>query len=183
MTKLYTRKGDAGATDLLGERVRKDDPRVDLLGDLDEATSGIGLGRAMATSSDLNATLIETQRDLYRIMAEIAFTDALRPDSFHLAADRVDWLESATDSLSESVELAPQFILPGSNVPSATLDLARTIVRRAERSAVALSTAGALHNDAIIRYLNRLSSFLFIAARAEEAAANDQPLRAKSEAN
>ncbi len=183
MTKLYTRKGDAGATDLLGERVRKDDPRVDLLGDLDEATSGIGLARAMATSGVLNATLIETQRDLYRIMAEIAFTDDLRPDSFHLAADRVDWLESTTDGLSNSVELAPQFILPGSNVPSATLDVARTIVRRAERSAVALSAAGALQNDEIIRYLNRLSSLLFIAARAEEAAANDQPLKAKSEAN
>jgi cob(I)alamin adenosyltransferase len=178
--KLYTRKGDAGQTDLLGERVSKNDPRIDLIGALDEATSSIGLARSMSTIPRLAEWLIESQRDLYKMMAELAFTDELRPDSFALGVDRVEWLEHLTDGLGDEVALAPHFIVPGDTVPGAALDVARTIVRRAERQAVDLAGPGHVSNDQILRYLNRLSSFLFIAARYEESAAGLVARKAKA---
>jgi cob(I)alamin adenosyltransferase len=178
--KLYTRKGDAGQTDLLGERVSKNDPRIDLIGALDEATSSIGLARSMSTIPRLTEWLIECQRDLYKMMAELAFTDELRPDHFALGSDRVEWLEHLTDNLGDEVELAPHFIVPGDTVPGAVLDVARTIVRRAERQAVDLASLGQVSNDQILRYLNRLSSFLFIAARYEESAAGIVARKAKA---
>jgi cob(I)alamin adenosyltransferase len=177
--KLYTRKGDAGKTDLLGERVGKDDPRIDLIGELDEATSSIGLARALATAPRLSEWLIECQRDLYKLMAELAFTEELRPESYGLEADRIEWLEQLTDSLTDEIELAPQFILPGDTAPGAVLDVARTIVRRAERRAVELANSGTIASHESLRYLNRLSSFLFMAARLEEAEAGVVARKAK----
>ncbi|MBA2597608.1 MAG: cob(I)yrinic acid a,c-diamide adenosyltransferase [Chloroflexota bacterium] len=177
--KFYTALGDDGTTDLLGARVAKDDPRVEALGALDEATSAIGLARALATEPRVGADFIETQRDLYRIMAELAFTAELRPASFTLGEDRVRWLEAETDGLAEGVDLPADFILPGESAPGAAIDLARTTVRRAERQAVALAHSGYQPNPAIISYLNRLSSLLFIAARVEDHAAGRAPRRAK----
>lgn len=181
--RYYTGKGDQGTTDLLGDRVGKNDPIVEVLGTLDEATSFIGNARAHTTSSELNAWLLETQHDLYRILAELAFTDEIRPDSFHFGADRVEWLERTTDELGSRVELPPHFILPGDTIPGAALDLARTVVRRAERRAVDLLEIGKLSNQEIIRYLNRLSSLLFIAARYEDHLAGKESTRAKQAAD
>ena len=180
MRKLYTTRGDRGETDLLGERVAKDDPRIEVIGALDEATSAIGLGRALATTERAGPLLIEVQRDLYKIMAELAFTDELRPAGYTLAEGRVAWLEEITDELTAEVELPPQFILPGETVPGATLDVARTVVRRAERLAVSLQREGHLANEQILRYLNRLSSLLFILARFEERAAGATARNAKA---
>lgn len=177
--RIYTAKGDQGSTDLLGERVGKDDPRIDLLGALDEATSSIGLGRAHATIAPWREHLIEAQRDLYRIMAELAFTDDLRPDAYRLPAERVAWLEAAIAEVEASVTLPPQFVLPGDTVPGAALDVARAVVRRAERLAVALQRAGQVPNPEILRYLNRLSTLLFIVARAEDLAETGGPRLAK----
>jgi cob(I)alamin adenosyltransferase len=166
--KIYTARGDQGATDLLGERVRKDDPRIDLLGDLDEANSSIGLGRSLASWNNANDLLITAQRDLYQIMAELAFIDTTRPDSLRFAAERVTWLEESIAAVQESVELPREFVVPGDTHAGAALDVARTVVRRAERQAVTLADAGGFDNPEIIRYLNRLSSLLFILARAED---------------
>jgi cob(I)alamin adenosyltransferase len=177
--RLYTGKGDQGKTDLLGERVDKSDPRIELIGTLDETTSQIGAGRAFATAERTKEWLVEVQRDLYRIMAELAFTDELRPEKYVLPADRVERLEEMTDQLSSEVELPREFILPGDTVPGAMLDVARTVARRAEREAVALAHLNHLHNQEIIRYLNRLSSLLFMAARAEDLASGVIPKRAK----
>lgn len=177
--RFYTRLGDQGTTDLLGDRVRKDDPRIELIGALDETTSSIGLARATAQSTETKTNLVEVQRDLYQIMAELAFVDELRPDAYQLKAERVDRLEELTDDLGARVDLPPQFILPGDTLPGAALDVARTVARRAERHAVNLATAGHLPNPEILRYLNRLSSLLFIAARFEEAQAGIIPLKAK----
>ena len=179
MTRIYTAKGDTGSTDLLGERVGKDDPRIDLLGALDEATSAIGLGRAHATIANWRELLIQAQRDLYQLMAELAFVDDLRPDAYRLPADRVAWLETSIAAVEATVQLPPQFVLPGDTVAGAALDVARTVVRRAERLAVALDRAGQVPNPEILRYLNRLSSLLFIVARAEDLAAGDGPRLAK----
>ena len=178
--KLYSRKGDAGTTDLLGERVSKDDPRIDLIGALDEATSSIGFARAISTAPRLQDWLVECQRDLYKIMAELAFTQDLRPASYELGADRVQWLERLTDTLTGEIELSPEFILPGETVGGAALDVARTVVRRAERQSVELLHTGHVTNGEVLRFLNRLSSFLFMAARLEEAEAGIEARKAKT---
>ncbi len=166
--RIYTARGDTGQTDLLGERVHKDDPRIDLIGDLDESTSAIGLGRAMAHVAATNDRLKTVQRDLYQVMAELAFTDATRPDDLRLKADRTDWLEAELDVIGGEIELPREFVLPGETAAGAALDVARTVVRRAERQAVALHREGVVGNAEIVRYLNRLSSLLFMLARAEE---------------
>ena len=167
--RLFTGKGDGGETDLLGERVGKSDPRIALIGALDEATSSIGLARAHSGDDRANEWAKETQRDLYQIMAELAFIDELRPDAYVLPAERVTRLEELTDQLTVEIELPRHFILPGETVAGAAFDVARTVVRRAEREAVSLATSGHPINREIVRYLNRLSSLLFMLARAEEA--------------
>jgi cob(I)alamin adenosyltransferase len=181
--RFFTGKGDDGTTDLLGERVAKNDPRINLIGILDETTSFIGLGRAQAASDRTKEWLEEFQRDLYRIMAELAFTDELRPDSFVLGHDRVARLEELTDTLTADLNLPPHFILPGDTIPGAALDIARAVVRRAEREAVNLLEQGVVSNPEIVRFLNRLSSFLFAAARFEDHEAGVTPLKAKGDSN
>jgi cob(I)alamin adenosyltransferase len=178
--RLFTGKGDQGDTDLLGARVGKNDPRIDLIGELDETTSAIGLARAMAVSGPGRAWLIDVQRDLYRIMAELAFTDDIRPAGYAFSSDRVEWLEARTDELSAQIELPREFVLPGGTAPGGAMDLARAVSRRAERAAVGLASAGVIANPEILRYLNRLSSLLFMLARAEDAAQHQTPLRAKT---
>jgi cob(I)alamin adenosyltransferase len=177
--RFYTGKGDSGSTDLLGARVEKDDPRIELLGTLDETTSSIGFARSLA-SKQINDAAIEVQRDLYRIMAELAFTDALRPAEYTFGADRVQWLERLTDQIAEVVHLPPHFVVPGDTVAGAAFDVARTVARRAERQAVHLHHAGSVQNDEVLRYLNRLSSLLFIMARAEDAITGEPRIKAKS---
>lgn len=166
--RLFTGKGDGGETDLLGERVGKDDPRIALIGALDEATSCIGLARALSGDERANEWARETQRDLYQIMAELAFVDELRPDAYVLPPERVARLEALTDQLTAEIELPRHFILPGENASGAAFDVARTVVRRSEREAVALAGSHPINGE-IVRYLNRLSSLLFMLARAEEA--------------
>jgi cob(I)alamin adenosyltransferase len=177
--RLFTGKGDAGSTDLLGERVGKDDPRIGLIGALDETTSFIGFARALSGLERSNEWAIEVQRDLYQIMAELAFVDELRPDAYVLKAERVDRLEALTDQLSAEIELPRQFILPGETPAGGSFDVARTVARRAERDAVALIASGHELNPEIVRYLNRLSSLLFMLARAEEQGEGVTALRAK----
>ncbi len=177
--RFYTGLGDDGTTDLLGARVAKDDPRIDALGSLDEATSTIGLARSMAADGRVREDLVAVQRDLYQIMAALAFTPELRPAAYEFPRDRVDWLGAETDAMAASVELPREFILPGESAPGAALDVARSVTRRGERHVVALSHAGHSVNPAILGYLNRLSSLLFIAARIEDYAAGREPKRAK----
>lgn len=166
--KIYTARGDQGKTDLLGERVTKDDPRIHLLGELDESTSSIGFGRSLATWDNAGELLLQVQRDLYQIMAELAFTDSTRPDALVFQAERVDWLETSIAHVQESVELPREFVITGESTPGAAMDVARTVIRRTERAAVHLAEAGTSINAEIIRYLNRLSTLMFILARAED---------------
>jgi cob(I)alamin adenosyltransferase len=177
--RFYTGLGDDGTTDLLGARVAKDDPRIDALGSLDEVTSAIGLARSMAADGRVREALVAVQRDLYQIMAELAFTPELRPAAYEFAQDRVDWLGAETDALAAGVDLPREFILPGESRPGAALDVARAVTRRGERQVVALGHAGHEVNPTILGYLNRLSSLLFIAARVEDRVAGSDPKRAK----
>lgn len=170
VTRLFTGKGDQGTTDLLGGRVDKDDPRIEAIGALDETDAALGLARATATSDRVRELVLATQRDLYTIMAELAFTADMRPKGYGLAEERVLFLERETDALTAEVALPPQFVVPGESVSGATLDVARTVARRAERRVVTLARGGHVENAAVARYLNRLSSLLFILARLEDKA-------------
>lgn len=164
---FYTGKGDGGETDLRGERVGKDTPRVELLGALDEASSAMGLGRAFVQRPESGAVLVRTQRLLSAIMAELAVKTperlSLRVDDDALAA-----LEADIAALEGVAPAFAGFIVPGDSRAGAALDLARATVRRAERRAVALHRADPLANPAIIPYLNRLSTLLYFLARVED---------------
>jgi cob(I)alamin adenosyltransferase len=179
--KLYTGRGDAGSTDLLGARVSKTDPRVEALGVLDETSSAIGLARAVAVSPRTGEALVAVQRDLYKMMAELAFTTEQYPERVEIGADRVEWLESETDSITAVVPLPREFILPGETRAGAALDWARVMSRRAERRLVTCAEAGYVRNPEALRYLNRLSSLLFALARWEEHEAGIRPVIAKEE--
>ena len=169
MRRLYTRRGDLGETDLLGERVAKDDPRIDLIGELDETTSLLGLARSFMSSERSNQILVDVQRDLYRVMADLAFVTETRPPGYETDKEWVEKIEQLTDQLTAEVEIPRQFVLPGGTQPSAALDVARAVVRRAERQAVHLFRTNVITNEQIVAYLNRLSSLLFVLARLVEA--------------
>ena len=140
----------------------------------------MGLARALATDPQVSAAVLSAQRDLYRIMAELAFTPDVRPAEYTLAPERVAWLEQETDAMTARVTLPREFVVPGESVPGAALDVARTAARRAERQVVTVAGSGHTFSPAILAYLNRLSSLLFIAARVEDAASGAGVRQAKS---
>lgn len=173
MVKLYTKTGDKGETGLLyGGRVSKTDPRVEAYGTVDEANSAMGLARALSKDSQVKEWLVQLQRELFTVGAELA-TDAKTRDTFlqhfpPVAAEMTARLEGLLDKLEEEVPLPRSFIIPGASPASAALDLARSVLRRAERRAVGLKNQGLLGNDEILRYLNRLNDLLFMLARYED---------------
>lgn len=167
MTRLWTGKGDDGTSGLLyGGREAKTSPRFHAVGDVDEAQAAIGVARAHATpGSELDVILTAFQRDLWVLMAEIAtdehHRDKLIPGGSLVTTEMIATLETVIDGLAERFELPREFVVPGEDPVSASLDLARTVVRRAERS----SAAVALEGSSVIPYLNRLSSALWTLAR------------------
>lgn len=177
--RLYTRRGDSGETDLLGERVTKDDPRIDLIGELDETTSFLGLARSFVESERAAGIVIDVQRDLYRIMADLAFVTDVRPPGYETSPEWVERVEQLTDELTAEIEIPREFVLPGGTHASAALDVARAVVRRAERQAVHLFRTEIITNEQIVAYLNRLSSLLFVLARFVEAESGTKAEQAK----
>ncbi len=164
--------GDDGFTDLLGpERVAKYDLRPETYGTLDEATSALGLARAFSQQVRVRDILMHVQHDLYLMMAEVA-TPAAQVDKipYRIKPEQADWLDTIIQELEGEVEMPKQFVLPGASVASAAIDIGRTIVRRAERHAVELVHREQMPAGNVLRYLNRLSSLLFVLARYEEAA-------------
>jgi cob(I)alamin adenosyltransferase len=182
MTSFYTRTGDDGFTGLLGQgRVPKYHAHLEAVGALDEATAAIGVGRANGRDPRLAPLLIETQRDLYRIMSEISATPENVERFRSVNADRVAWLEARTDELSAAITLPNEFILPGDSPAGSALSLARAIVRRAERITAQLFHSGEMDNREVLRYLNRLSSLLFVLELVEnQAYGKPSPTLAKS---
>lgn len=166
---LYTGKGDEGYTSLLGpERIPKYDLRPEVYGTVDEATSFMGVVRADPATSALTKELIlVVQRDLWIVMAELAApAEAQLPA--RVTAERTAWLEAQVDRLDLEIPPLKDFVIPGDTTSSAWLDVARTVVRRAERGAARLWHEKYLENSEVLRYLNRLSSLLFTLARYEE---------------
>lgn len=168
--KIYTRKGDDGTTGLLyGGRVRKDDPAPTAYGDVDEAQAAIGVARAHATrGGELDQVLVAVERDLWVLMSDLA-TDRenrhkLTPGATLVTQEMVDHLESLIDDYSARTELPAEFVVPGEEPVGAFLDVARTVVRRAERS----SLAAVVEDSLVVAYLNRLSDLMWTLARWQE---------------
>ncbi|MCZ2126792.1 MAG: cob(I)yrinic acid a,c-diamide adenosyltransferase [Anaerolineales bacterium] len=166
--KFYTAKGDDGSTGLLGEgRVPKYNIQIEAIGALDETSAAIGLARAQCEAPQTAPILIQVQRDLYKLMAEVAATPKNAETFRSIDEARVAWLEQQTDSLSEAIEIPKEFILPGDTKGGAALSLARAVVRRAERRVVELYDEKVVSNPQLLRYLNRLSSLCFVLELAE----------------
>ena len=182
MPSFYSRAGDDGTTGLLGEgRVPKYDLRLEVLGTIDEATAAIGLARVHCQAPESNDLLIKIQRELYLLMGEVAATPK-NAEKFHAIDEQnVAWLEECTALLEQQVEMPREFILPGDTLAGAALDLARTIVRRSERRVAELLQRGGISNPELLRYLNRLSSLIFVLElRENQVAGRDKPTLAKS---
>jgi cob(I)alamin adenosyltransferase len=168
--KIYTRKGDDGTTGLLfGGRVRKDSPGPNACGDVDEAQAALGLARALTErGGELDRLLVGLQRDLYVLMAELATAPEnharLVPGQTAVSAGMVAALEPTIDEVTTRFDPPTEFVLPGQNPAAAALDLARTVVRRAERGALAVASP----TSAVVPYLNRLSDLLWTLARWQE---------------
>ena len=168
--KIYTRKGDDGTTGLyFGGRLRKDDAVVDAYGDVDEAQSFIGLARAEAGSgTDIDTRLIAVERDLWVLMADMATADdnrgKLEAGKSLVTADMVQALEAQIDELNATHPMPTEFVVPGQNRLAAALDVARTVVRRAERRTITAKAGG----EHVVPYLNRLSDLLWTLGRVAE---------------
>jgi cob(I)alamin adenosyltransferase len=172
--KVYTKYGDGGETGLLyGGRVSKADPRTEAYGTVDEAVSAIGLGRAHSIDVRVCEVALQLQRELFTVGAELA-TDAAKFDTFTkhfepVTVSMVEALESTIDELEESVELPPAFVIPGASPSSAAFDVARSILRTAERRTVTLREAGLLREGSeVLKYLNRAADLLFMLARYQD---------------
>jgi cob(I)alamin adenosyltransferase len=167
MAKVTTGTGDTGFTGLLGEqRVPKYDPRPDTFGTVDEATSALGLARAVANDPSIKNIIYQIQQELYLLMGELATPpENYEKMGLRMTAEHVQRLEGVEERLKREVHIPNKFIIPGDSLDGAALDLARTIIRRAERMAVKLLHEGVIENSEVVRYLNRLSDLVFILAR------------------
>ncbi len=170
MAKVTTGTGDTGYTGLIGEqRVPKYDPRPETFGTVDEATSALGLARATTQDQKVKAIIYQVQQELYLLMGELATPpENYEKIGLHVTAEHVKHLEMAEEELKREVEIPNKFIIPGDTLDGAALDLARTIIRRAERMTVKLLHDGVIQNSEVVRYLNRLSDLIFILARYRE---------------
>ncbi|MBN1828119.1 MAG: cob(I)yrinic acid a,c-diamide adenosyltransferase [Deltaproteobacteria bacterium] len=170
----FSKRGDQGETSLLGgQRVPKYDLRPETYGTLDEASSALGVARALSTDQKMKELILEIQKDLLTLGAEIATLPEERErSSFTITDGHVERLEIRIDELQKFFEIKPEFVYPGETVLSAQIDVARTVIRRAERWAARLREEKLISNDNVNRYLNRLADLLFTLARYEEAAAS-----------
>jgi len=179
--KIYTRDGDDGTTGLyFGGRVAKSSDPIEVNGAVDEAQASLGWARSLVeTGTALNDLLIQIERDLWVLMAEVATLPTnrhkLKPGQSLVTQDMIDHLESEIDRLSEEIEMPKEFVVPGENQISAALDIARTAIRRAERTAVGYP----LEDSFVVQYLNRLSDLAWTMARWAEGP-HHRPARVRS---
>ncbi|MHB8620530.1 MAG: cob(I)yrinic acid a,c-diamide adenosyltransferase [Chloroflexota bacterium] len=162
--------GDDGTTGLFGhERVPKDDLRPEGYGSLDEATSCLGVAKCAGVEDRTRQLIEDVQQDLYYLMAEIATTDEnLSKLPVIIGQAQLDKLDRACEEIEAAITIPNQFVLPGGCPASAQVDLARAMIRRAERRCLRLLREGISSNGYILRYLNRLSTLLYLLARYED---------------
>jgi cob(I)alamin adenosyltransferase len=172
VVKIYTKKGDDGTTSLwYGGRVPKHHSRTEAYGALDEACSQLGVARALcgAERAELAADILRLQDDLFVAGAELATApeaaERLEDGVSRTTEEMVAALEERIDRYMREVELPPQFVVPGGSQLSAQLDVARTVIRRAERHISALNEAGELSGETVIHFVNRASDLAYAMAR------------------
>jgi len=164
LNKIYTRTGDTGSAGLVdGSRVSKASARMAAIGDIDEANASTGMAIALLDDDGLGEQLRRVQNELFDLGADIATPGEIE-GALRITSAQVERLEREIDAMNSNLEPLRSFILPGGSADVAALHLARTVVRRAERSAVALAEAEQV-TPAALAYLNRLSDLLFVAAR------------------
>lgn len=170
LNKIYTRTGDSGTTGLgTGERLAKHDLRIDAFGTVDEANACIGMARLhTADAPELDAVLERLQNDFFDLGADLATPDdgiKLEYEPLRIVDSQVERVEAEIDRLNAHLDPLNSFVLPGGSPAAAALHLARTVTRRAERLMVELGDSGAQVNPAGLKYINRVSDLLFVAAR------------------
>jgi cob(I)alamin adenosyltransferase len=164
LNKIYTRTGDGGMAGLVdGSRVSKSSLRMGAIGDIDEANAAIGVAISALGNDDVSARLLRIQNDLFDLGADVA-TPGEVEGALRIVSSQVERIEREIDDMNAALEPLTSFILPSGSPGVSALHLARAVVRRAERAAVALGEAELL-NPHLIAYLNRLSDHLFVAAR------------------
>lgn len=183
MAKFYTQAGDDGYTGRLGEgRVPKHHILIEAVGSLDEASAALGLARALVESAGSVELLLQVQKDLYHLMAELSATRENASRFRVIDATRLAWLESEVDRISSHLDSPSEFIVPGDTLPGAALALARTAARRSERRVAELYQEERFENPNILPYLNRLSSLCFVLELYEnQASGTSGPTLAKGE--
>jgi cob(I)alamin adenosyltransferase len=173
LNKIYTRTGDNGTTGLVdGTRCQKHAARMEAIGAVDEANSAIGLAVVALAGSNHAAALTRTQHDMFDLGADLATPGddfAPSPMVLRIVPAQAEWLEQAIDTLNETMPPLTSFILPGGSEGAGRVHIARAAVRRAERAMTALAAAEPV-NPAALAYVNRLSDYLFVLARAINAA-------------
>lgn len=175
--KIYTKKGDGGETSLFGgSRVSKASRRIEAYGTVDELNAVLGMVLSYNPSEKGTQLLQKIQELLFVLGADLATPPAAKTRIDRIGEEQVVWLEDAIDELEESLDPLKYFILPGGAPPGATLHLARTVCRRAERATVSCKIEEEVSYNAV-RFLNRLSDFLFVLARYEnkQAGSPEQP--------
>jgi cob(I)alamin adenosyltransferase len=164
LNKIYTRTGDSGSAGLVdGSRVSKSSLRMAAIGEIDEANAAIGVAISLLQDDELQLRLLAIQNDLFDLGADAA-TPGEVEGALRIVAEQVARLEVEIDDMNDALQPLTSFILPGGSTGVSALHLARAIVRRAERAAVALNESEPL-NPHLLAYLNRLSDHLFVAAR------------------
>ena len=166
----FSKKGDGGETSLLGgQRVPKFDPRPEAYGVLDEASSALGVARAMTADGRIKEIILGVQKDLLVMGAELScLPEDMAKLGVRIGAADARRLEDLIDELQQVVTLKREFIYPGEKVVAAQIDVGRTIVRRAERKVALLKRESLVDNPHIHEYLNRLADMLFVLARYDE---------------
>jgi cob(I)alamin adenosyltransferase len=184
---VATGRGDDGSTGLLfgGERISKDDPRAEAYGTIDEAVAALGVARAQLglkeqygvlgpTFGDLGEVILRLQRELFVVAAELATNpdawDRLEDGRTRVSQDMVDGIDGLLAEAERRIEMPREFVVPGETPTSAAIELARTILRRAERRAVALNRDRLIPGAYLLPYVNRLADLLWVLARAAEQA-------------
>lgn len=175
---IYTKTGDDGSTGMLfGGRISKTNPRVEAYGTIDEAVAALGIARAATTDDRMARVIFDLQRELFVAGADLAANDRLRDNQVEgvtrITREMTAALERRIDELIAEEPLRPVFVVPGSNLESAAIDLARTILRRAERRLVAAIEQGTISAPVVLAYLNRASDLLYVVAR--RVAGPDEP--------
>ena len=169
--KIYTKAGDDGQTALLaGQRVAKDAPRVEAYGTVDELNASLGLARAVGLAPELDTVIERVQNELFHLGSQLAAGDPTVLPIPLITDQHVVSLEQDIDRFEQDLVPLHVFILPAGTPAAASIHVARTVCRRAERRIVTLAaTPGEQVSEIVIRYLNRLGDFLFVAARAANA--------------